>query len=76
MYEQPVVAALDHPKTPATAWNLKSEYPFHLPSAQQLEQMPRAEGAATEHASDIKCRDEEDTESQTSAVSDYYGTLA
>ena len=38
--------------------------------------LPHAEGAATEHAFDIKYRDEEDTESQTSADSDFYGTLA
>ncbi len=38
--------------------------------------LPHAEGAATEHAFDIKYRDEEDTESQTSADRDFYGTLA
>ena len=70
MYEHPMAAALDHPKTPATAYGAMCEYPFHLPSAQRLEQMPHAEGAATEHASDIKYRDGEDTDS------DYYGTLA
>ena len=74
-YEQPAVAALDHPKTPATAWGHIGEYPFHLPSAPRLEQMPHAECAATEHAFEIKYRDEEDAESLASADSDYYGTL-
>jgi hypothetical protein len=69
MYEQPVVTALDHPKTPATAWNFRCEYPLHLPSAQRLQQMPHAEGPATEHAFDVGA------ESDASDVSDY-GTLA
>jgi len=45
------------------------------PSAKRLEQMPHAECAATEHAFEIKRRDEEDAESLASADSDYYGTL-
>ena len=71
MYEHPMAAALDHPKTPATAYGAMCEYPFHLPSAQRLQQMPHAEGAATEHA---YMRDE-GAESEASDVSDY-GTLA
>ena len=74
-YEQPPAAALDHPKTPATAWGFRCEYPLLLPSAQRLEQMPHAECAATERAFEIKHRYKEGTESETSADSDYYGTL-
>ena len=74
-YEQPAVAALDHPKTPATAWGNRCEYPFLLPSAKRLEQMPHAECAATEHAFEIKCRDKEDAECLASEDSDFYGTL-
>jgi len=75
-YEQPPAAALDHPKTPSTAFGSRSEYPLLLPSAKRLEQMPHAECAATEHAFEIKRRNEEGTGSDTSADSeDYCGTL-
>ena len=53
-YEQPPTAALDHPKTPSTAFGSRCEYPLLLPSAKRLEQMPHAECAATEHAFEIK----------------------
>ena len=46
-YEQPPAAALDHPKTPSTAFGSRSEYPLLLPSAKRLEQMPHAKCAAT-----------------------------
>ena len=75
-YEQPPAAALDHPKTPSTAFGSRCEYPLLLPSAKRLEQMPHAECAATEHAFEIKRRNEEGTGSDTSADSeDYCGTL-
>ena len=68
MYEQPPVAALDHPKTPSMECGSSSAYPLLLPFAKRLEHMPPAEDAATEHVFEIRCRDEEDDE-------DYYGTL-
>ena len=75
-YEQPPAAALDHPKTPSTAFGSRSAYPLLLPSAKRLQQMPHAECAATEHALEIKRRNEEGTGSDTSADSeDYCGTL-
>ncbi len=76
MYEQPPAAALDHPKLPSTARGGPCEYTLLLPSAKWLEQMPRAECAATEHVFEIKRMNKEGTESDTSADSeDYYGTL-
>ena len=53
-YERPPAAALDHPKTPSTAFGSRSGYPLLLPSAKRLEQMPLAARAATEHAFEIK----------------------
>ena len=75
-YQQPPATALCHPMTPSVERHYRSAYTLLLPSAKRLEQMPRVEGAATEHAFEIQRRSEEGTKDDDSADDeDYYGTL-